>query len=116
MTAATAAPAPSASPAALTDIVRDLEKCHTGQRYGDDKRGGMTEYTRGFGDCLAALKRALLAASPADQLEDARKLLTAASHALRSYQYGNAATDLAESIADRIDAAMSASKEGESNG
>lgn len=54
----------------------------------------------------------MLAASPADQVEDARNLLTAASHALRSYQYGNGAPDLAESIADRIDAAMSASKEG----
>lgn len=47
-------------------------------------------------------------AAPADQVGDARNLLIAASHALRSYQYGNAAPDLAESIADRIDAAMSA--------
>ena len=38
--------------------------------------------------------------------EDKRELLTAASHALRSYQYGNAAPDLAEAIADRIDAAI----------
>lgn len=30
-------------------------------------------------------------------------LLTAASHALRSYQYGNSATDLAKEMADRID-------------
>lgn len=46
-------------------------------------------------------------ASPAGQVEDVvRKLLTAASHALRSYQYGNAVPDLAESIADRIDAAI----------
>lgn len=34
------------------------------------------------------------------------ELLRAASHALRSYQYGNSATDLAASIADRIDAAL----------
>lgn len=45
---------------------------------------------------------------PATGADDARDLLTAASNALRSYQYGNAAPDLAESIADRIDAAMSA--------
>ncbi|WP_202966745.1 hypothetical protein [Cupriavidus sp. IDO] len=48
------------------------------------------------------------AAPPAGQVDGVRKLLTAASHALRSYQYGNAAPDLAESIADRIDVAMSA--------
>jgi hypothetical protein len=30
-------------------------------------------------------------------------LLTAASHALRSYQYGNSATDLAKEIADKCD-------------
>ena len=34
------------------------------------------------------------------------RILGAASHALRSYQYGNVATDLAESIADTIDAAL----------
>ena len=33
-------------------------------------------------------------------------LLRAAKHALRSYQYGNAAPDLAASVADRIDAAL----------
>jgi hypothetical protein len=30
-------------------------------------------------------------------------VLTAASHALRSYQYGNSATDLAKEIADKCD-------------
>jgi hypothetical protein len=36
-------------------------------------------------------------------LIEARELLRAASHALRSYQCGNAAPDLAEEIADAID-------------
>jgi len=55
-----------------------------------------------------AREEALEESSPgkADAGEDTRKLLTAASHALRSYQYGNASPDLAESIADRIDAAI----------
>jgi len=35
-------------------------------------------------------------------------LLNAASHALRSYQYGNGSGELAESIADKIDAALTA--------
>ena len=34
-----------------------------------------------------------------------KRLLLAASHALRSYQYGNSATELAESMADKIDQA-----------
>lgn len=33
---------------------------------------------------------------------DEEKLLTAAYHALRSYQYGNTSPDLAESLADNI--------------
>jgi hypothetical protein len=37
------------------------------------------------------------------ELMEARRLLVAASHTLRSYQYGNAATDLAGNIADSID-------------
>ena len=35
-------------------------------------------------------------------------LLRAASQALRSYQYGNGSPELAESIADKIDAALAA--------
>ena len=42
-----------------------------------------------------------------DELEEREKLLrsilVAASHGLRSYQYGNASTDLAEEMADHID-------------
>jgi len=37
------------------------------------------------------------------ELIEARRLLAAASHALRSYQYGNSATELAAEIADAID-------------
>jgi hypothetical protein len=36
----------------------------------------------------------------------AREALQAASHALRSYQYGNASPDLAAEIADACDAAL----------
>lgn len=42
----------------------------------------------------------------ADEIERLRKALTAASHALRSYQYGNGATDLAQDVADKCDAAL----------
>lgn len=37
------------------------------------------------------------------ELSQLRKMLTAASHALRSYQHYNSSPDLAESIADEID-------------
>ncbi len=39
-----------------------------------------------------------------DSLAQAKKLLTAAAHALRSYQYGNHSPDLAAEIAGAIDA------------
>jgi len=39
-------------------------------------------------------------------MADLRELLTAAVHALRSYQYGNASTELAEEMADHIDEAL----------
>jgi len=95
--------APSASPAALTD----------GEIWeAADKIQGLEDVPdRVILNLVRAIESRMLAASPADQVEDAHKLLTAASHALRSYQYGNAAPDLAESIADRIDAAMSTCKE-----
>lgn len=53
----------------------------------------------------------------ADYIEDAInmhdelvKALTGASHALRSYQYGNLATGLAKSIADDCDAVLAKAK------
>ncbi|NGO50479.1 hypothetical protein [Allomesorhizobium camelthorni] len=39
--------------------------------------------------------------------KEMKKALTAASHARRSYQYGNSAPDLAQSTADLCDAALS---------
>jgi hypothetical protein len=41
---------------------------------------------------------------------DLLKVLQAASHALRSYQYGNASTELAQSTADACDAAIAKAK------
>ena len=38
-------------------VARQLEVSHTGMSYGDEKRGEVVEYTRGWGDCLAALKK-----------------------------------------------------------
>ena len=40
------------------------------------------------------------------EIAELKKLLQAASHALRSYQYGNASTELAKACADKIDAAL----------
>lgn len=43
-------------------------------------------------------------------LSEGKPLLIAASHALRTYQHGNASPHLAESVADKIDAHLEASK------
>lgn len=40
-----------------------------------------------------------------------REMLRVGSHALRSYQYGNGSTELAESTADAIDAELAKAKE-----
>ena len=42
----------------------------------------------------------------ADKMMTLREVATAASHALRSYQYGNASPELAERMANSIDAVM----------
>ena len=47
-----------------------------------------------------------------EQLAEARKVMTAAGHALRSYQYGNSSTDLAQEMADAIDAIIAPPPEG----
>ncbi len=39
--------------------LRPVECSHTGMSYGDDKAGGPSAYTRGWGDCLKAVKAAL---------------------------------------------------------
>lgn len=38
-----------------------------------------------------------------EEMTRGRLLLTAAGHALRSYQFGNSATDLAKDLADKIE-------------
>jgi hypothetical protein len=55
-------------------------------------------------DMLLALKACAEAA--AKERDKLRKALKGASHALRSYQYGNGSTELAQSIADACDAAL----------
>ena len=54
--------------------------------------------------------RASVATPPEDNT--LREALEAASHALRSYQYGNASTELAKAIADKCDAALSRATKG----
>jgi hypothetical protein len=39
--------------------LRPVECSHTGMSYGDDKAGGPSGYTKGWGDCLKAVKAAL---------------------------------------------------------
>ena len=43
-----------------------------------------------------------------DRIEAMELVIVAASHALRSYQYGNGSPELAQSAADAIDAAIAA--------
>jgi hypothetical protein len=50
--------------------IRRCEVSHTGMSYGDEKSGDVTGYTRGWGDCLKAVKKAV---STADQQSVARK-------------------------------------------
>ncbi len=45
--------------AGYLQALRPVECSHTGMSYGDDKAGGPTDYTRGWGDCLKAVKAAL---------------------------------------------------------
>jgi len=70
-----------------------------------------------FGDKMALQDGHRIAALEAEnaslkeQLAEARKVMTAAGHALRSYQYGNSSTELAEEMADAIDAATAPPQE-----
>ncbi len=99
--------APQTSAKALTDeqiiALADRGEYLTPSPSKYPELGHGTQYHCGAPGLLQ-FARALLAAEQPS--EDKRELLTAASHALRSYQYGNAAPDLAEAIADRIDAAI----------
>lgn len=45
--------------AGYLQALRPVECSHTGMSYGDDKAGGPSDYTRGWGDCLKAVKAAL---------------------------------------------------------
>ena len=38
------------------EVLRSVECSYSGMLYGDDKAGGPSEYTRGWGDCLRAIK------------------------------------------------------------
>jgi len=44
------------------------------------------------------------------EARESRRLLTAASHALKSYAYGNTATALAEELAESIDRFLATGK------
>lgn len=43
--------------ARVREEVRQCEISHTGMCYGDDKQGHQIQYTRGWGDCLKAIKK-----------------------------------------------------------
>ena len=69
--------------------------------------GDLVRRSLGVGSSRATLDRQYAAEEKAALSETeaaARTLLTAASHALRSYEFGNGAADLARSTADKIDA------------
>lgn len=57
--------------ARVREMLRQLEITSSGMSYGDDKRGGASDYTRGWKDCLAAFKRETLAAKQTDFAIDA---------------------------------------------
>lgn len=56
---------------ALTDAIRAAEISHSGMSYGDEKTGSLSEYARGWGDCLKAIKRA---STPSDECSHGVKL------------------------------------------
>lgn len=45
----------------MGEVLRSVECSYSGMLYGDDKAGGPSEYTRGWGDCLTAIKSTLAA-------------------------------------------------------
>src|SRR5208282_3668171 len=67
---------------------------YCGHRYGPEKDTPVA---------MAEVLKRHIAQCPEHPLSRAVAMLEAASHGLRSYQYGNAATDLAEECADAID-------------
>ena len=76
--------------------------------------GGLTPEERDRADdhlaecpeCLGLLANTARTADAVDALQALLKVARAASHALKSYEYGNGSPDLARSIADALDAAI----------
>jgi hypothetical protein len=56
----------------LADAIRSAEISHSGMTYGDEKNGAVSEYARGWGDCLKAIKGADV---PSDECSHRVKLL-----------------------------------------
>lgn len=48
----------------IANAIRGAEVTHSGMTYGDEKRGAVSEYARGWGDCLKAIKDS---ATPSDE-------------------------------------------------
>ena len=88
----------------LRQWVNDLQSgmyincVYCGHRYGRQKTTPVA---------MAEVLKRHIARCPEHPLSKAIATLKAASHSLRSYQYGNSAPDLAEEMADTIDAVVS---------
>lgn len=93
-------PNPEQEIARLKRWVSDLQSgmyincVYCGHRYGPEKDTPAV---------MADVLKHHIARCPEHPLSRAIAMLEAASHGLRSYQYGNSATDLAEEGADAID-------------
>jgi hypothetical protein len=74
--------------------LRKIEQSHTGMCYGDEKRGPVSEYTRGWGDCLKAVKAAV-SPSKEQHLRDTLAGLAA----LADTAVGASADDMSEVLA-----------------
>jgi hypothetical protein len=70
---------------------------YCGHRYGPEKDTPVA---------MAEILKRHVAQCPEHPMSKLKELLVAASHGLRSYQFGNAAPDLAEEMADAIDAKL----------
>lgn len=98
---------------ALWCLVEARQKPSSSEADAED-RGYQRGLTAGVSMGIARARMAVDRLRVPDIVEDARKpaepfaALTAASHALRSYQYGNASPELAESVADSCDEALAA--------
>ena len=73
---------------------------YCGHRYGRDGEVPVS---------MADVLKRHIAQCPQHPMSKLVATLKAASHALRSYQYGNSASDLAEEMADKIDAVIAES-------